>query len=144
VKLCEMQITIFECEKYASKFFLEKDKYVCVFNKLINSINYYRVMINWHYSLISWHHSSNTLTLVSQIKKESCKKLYFTCSLYSQHVNHMTSKKVAKFIKLIKRFRTLQEWLKTSDIWRDYQIWNESFLKLFQKFKVLMFFESEH
>jgi hypothetical protein len=30
VKLCEMQITIFECERYASKFFLEENKYVCV------------------------------------------------------------------------------------------------------------------
>ncbi len=38
-------------------------------------------------------------------------------------------------MKLIKRFCILQEWLKTSDIWRDYQIWNKSFLKLFQKFK---------
>jgi hypothetical protein len=51
----------------------------------------------------------------------------------------MISKKVAEFINLIERFRILQEWLKTSDIWRDYQVWNESFMKLFQKFKISMF-----
>jgi hypothetical protein len=100
----------------------------------------FRVMIDWHHPLIRWHHSPDTLTPASQIRKESCKKLcYLTCSLYSQRANHMISKKVAEFIKLIERFRILQGWLKTSDIWRDYQVWNESFLKLFQKFKVLMF-----
>ncbi len=83
---------------------------------------------------IHWHHSSNTLTSASQIRKESCKKLcYLTCSLYSQRANHMISKKVAKFIKLIKRFRNLQEWLKTSDIWRDYQVWNKSFSEALSK-----------
>jgi hypothetical protein len=93
-----------------------------------------RIMIDWHHSLIKWHHSSNTLTFASQIRKESCKKLcYLTCSLYSQRANHMISKKVAKFIELIKRFRNLQEWLKTSDIWRDYQVWNESFSEALSK-----------
>jgi hypothetical protein len=100
----------------------------------------FRVMIDWHHSLIRWHHSPDTLTPASQIRKESCKKFcYLTCSLYSQRANHMICKKVSKFIKLIKRFRILQGWLKTSDIWRDYQIWKKSFLKLFQKFKILMF-----
>jgi hypothetical protein len=93
----------------------------------------YRVMIDWHHPLIRWHHSPDTLTPASQIRKESCKKFcYLTCSLYSQRANHMISKKVARFIKLFKRFRILQEWLKTSDILRDYQVWKKSLLKLFR------------
>jgi hypothetical protein len=50
-------------------------------------------------------------------------------------------KKVAKFIKLIKRFRILQEWLKTSDIWRDYQSWKWALFEVFSKVDILMFFD---
>jgi hypothetical protein len=103
-------------------------------NIVVCCIYIIKVMIDWHHSLIRWHHSSNTLTPASQIRKESCKKLcYLRCSLYSQHANHMISKKVAEFIKLIKRFRILQEWLKTSNIWRDYQVWKSELFEALSK-----------
>jgi hypothetical protein len=38
------------------------------------------------------------------------------CWLYSQRANHIIFKKNWEFVKLIKRFRYLQAWLKSSDI----------------------------
>jgi hypothetical protein len=52
----------------------------------------------------------------------------------------MISKKFAEFIKLIKRFQNLKEWLKTSDIWRDYQAWKWALFEAFSKVEILMFF----
>jgi hypothetical protein len=84
-----------------------------------------------------------TLTLASQIRKEFLvvTKVFtsLTCSLYSQRANHMISRKVAEFDKLIKRIRYLQEWLKTSDIWRDYHLWKWELFEPFSKVQILMF-----
>jgi hypothetical protein len=50
----------------------------------------------------------------------------------------MISKKFAKFIKLIKRFRYLQVWLNLIDIWR----WLSSLkVRAFSKVEILMFFD---
>jgi hypothetical protein len=125
-------------------YFLGNDR-LTSFVDTMTSLSGYIDIIRWYDDItlrIHWHHSSNTLTPASQIRKESCKKLcYLTCSLYSQRANHMISKKVAKFIKLIKRFRNLQGWLKraTFDVIIKSEI--RAFLKLFQKFKVLMFLD---
>ncbi len=133
-----VQEEFFELKKRDTFSWIEKANESRIF--LIWMFKYkFEVMINWHHSLIHWHHSSNTLTLASQIRKESCKKFcYLTCSLYSQRANHMISKKIAKFIKLIKRFRTLQDWLKTSDIWRWLSDLKEEF---FEAFQILMFLD---
>jgi hypothetical protein len=66
------------------------------------------------------------------------KKLQQVYLLYSQQTNHMISKKVAK-IKLIKRFWYLQEWLKSSDIWRWLSDLKWELFKALSKVKILMF-----
>jgi hypothetical protein len=69
------------------------------------------------------------------------KKTLLIHLLYSQQENHMISKKVAKFIKLIKRFRILQVWLKSSDIWRWLSGLKSELFEAFSKVEVLMFFD---
>jgi hypothetical protein len=107
-----------------------------------------RVMINWHHSLIRWHHSSNTLTLASHIRKESFVEqkslhlLHARCTRNALEVLQHTS-----FVELLDESSAFDLYKYDSkraifDV--DYQVWNESFLKLFQKFKVVMFFASEH
>jgi hypothetical protein len=61
--------------------------------------------------------------------------------LYSQQANHIISKKVAEFIKLIKRFWILQEWVKSSDIWRWLSGLKWELFEAFSKVEVLMFFD---
>jgi hypothetical protein len=69
------------------------------------------------------------------------KKLQQVYLLYSQQANHMILKKVAEFIKLIKRFRILQVWLKSSDIRRWLSGLKSELFEAFSKVEVLMFFD---
>ncbi len=124
--------------------------------KLVDWINFFfnyfcllkKIMINWYYSLIWWHHSSNTLTLASHIRKESFVKQK------PLHFLHASCTRNALDVLQHKTFVDLLSWSSAFDFYKydskraifdvDYQVWNASFLKLFQKFKVLMFFASEH
>jgi hypothetical protein len=108
----------------------------------------FRIMINWHHSLISWHHSSNTLTLVNQIRKE-----YFVKQKSLHHL-HARCTYNAQITSFQKKLRSLLSWSSAFEICKndskratfDVIIKSEirTFLNLFQKFKVLMFFASEH
>jgi hypothetical protein len=52
-----------------------------------------------------------------------------------------TTYKATKFIKLIKRFRFLQVWLKSSDIWRCLSELKWELFEAFSKVEILMFFD---
>jgi hypothetical protein len=95
------------------------------------------VRLDWHHLRLCWHSLTKS--------EENIPKYYFTevLAVLAARKSHVL-KKVAKFIKLIKRFLILQEWLKTSDIWRDYQVWKKNFLKLFQSSKFWCSSTSEH
>jgi hypothetical protein len=61
--------------------------------------------------------------------------------LYSRQACRLTKYKVAEFIKLIKRFRFLQVWLKSSDIWRWLSDLKWELFEAFSKVEILMFFD---
>jgi hypothetical protein len=61
--------------------------------------------------------------------------------LYSRQTCRFITYKVAKFIKLIKRFRFLQVWLKLSDIWRCLSDLKWELFEAFSKIEILMFFD---
>ncbi len=61
--------------------------------------------------------------------------------LYSRQTCRLTKYKLAKFIKLIKRFRFLQVWLKLSDIWRCLSDLKWELFETFSKVEILMFFD---
>jgi hypothetical protein len=82
------------------------------------------------------HLFSNTTT--SQIEK--LQKKYW---LYSQQANYMILKKVAKFIKLIKRFWYLQLRLKSSNIWRWLSGLKWELFQTLSKVEILMFFDEQ-
>jgi hypothetical protein len=107
----------------------------------------FRVMIDWHHSLIWWHHSSNTLTFVSHIRKESFVKQK------SLHFLHALCIRNAFEVLQYKDFVDLLSWSSAFDFYKydskraifnvDYQVWNESFLKLLKSWD-LMFSTNEH
>jgi hypothetical protein len=85
------------------------------------------------------------LTLASQIRKKIARS---STSLHT----HCTRN--ALEVLQHKSFVGLLSWSSAFDLYKydskraifdvDYQVWKKSFLKLFQKFKVVMFFASEH
>jgi sensor histidine kinase YesM len=68
----------------------------------------------------------------------SSKKTYL---LYSQQVNLIISKDFARFTKLIKRFRFLQVWFKSSDNWRWLSSLKWELFETFSKVEIVMFFD---
>jgi hypothetical protein len=73
---------------------------------------------------------------ISRIKKHFAEYM-----LYSRQTCRFTKYKLAKFIKLIKRFRFLQVWLKLSDIWRCLSSLKWELFEAFSKVEILMFFD---
>ncbi len=63
--------------------------------------------------------------------------------LYSRQTCRFTKYNAAKFIKLIKRFRFLQIWLKPNDIWRWLSDLKWELFEAFSKIENLMFFDKQ-
>jgi hypothetical protein len=89
--------------------------------------------------------ASVRLTFASQIRKKVAR---------SSTILHAHCTRNALEVLQHKSFVDLLSWSSAFDFYKydskraifdvDYQVWKKSFLKLFQKFKVLMFFASEH
>ncbi len=75
--------------------------------RIIFLIMFTRTFYFYRYTL----YFSYTYTHTYQISKK-------TCSLYSQQAWSTVTWKFCRIFKLIKRFQYLQEWLKSSDVWR--------------------------
>ncbi len=96
---------------------------------------FFRVLIDWHHPLIHWHHSPDALTPASQIRKELFVKQK------SLHHSHARCTHNALKVLQNKNIVDLLSWSSAFDPCKNdpnraifdvgYQVWNESFLKLF-------------
>jgi hypothetical protein len=137
------------------------DVLICIEKWSLSSVNI--ILIRWSFWIKrgSWYTDTRTvrltpapviltpapvrLTLASQIRKKVAR---------SSTILHAHCTRNALEVLQHKSFVDLLSWSSAFDSYKydskraifdvDYQVWKKSFLKLFQKFKVLMFFASGH